>query len=65
QCAGCREPIGGFDALPLGEGNRVHLGEAHGLDCLLAYGRRWRGAATRALVAMGLLPPADDDEAAP
>ncbi|MGH7111039.1 MAG: hypothetical protein ACREFK_11490 [Stellaceae bacterium] len=65
QCAGCREPIGGFDALPLGDGNRVHLGDRAGLDCLLAYGPRWRGAASRALRAMGLHPPADDDEAMP
>jgi hypothetical protein len=57
QCAGCTEPIGGREALPVDDGNRVHLDDAHGLDCIIAYGERWRGAATRALVAMGLRPP--------
>jgi hypothetical protein len=65
QCAGCGAPIGGREALPLGDGARVHFDEAHGLDCLARYGQRWRGAATRALAAMGLQPPAEDDEAAP
>jgi hypothetical protein len=37
------------------DGNRVHL--ADGYDCLIRYGARWRGAATRALIAMGLVPP--------
>jgi hypothetical protein len=60
QCAGCGEPIGGRTALPLGDGGRVHLDTA-GLGCLLAYGRRWRGAATRALDAMGLRPSAEDE----
>lgn len=57
QCAGCGAPIGGREALTLSDGNGVHLDT---LDCLLAYGRRWRGAATRALAAMGLQPPPDD-----
>jgi hypothetical protein len=39
-------------ALALGDNSSVHLGTA-GLDCLLAYGRRWRGAATRALAGTG------------
>jgi hypothetical protein len=60
QCAGCREPIGGREALALGDGNRVHLDDVHGLDCLAAYGRRWRDREALALAAMGLQPPADD-----
>ena len=59
QCAGCDEGIGGRAALVLGDGNRVHL-DTPGLGCLLNYGRRWRGAATLALAAMGLRPPSDD-----
>jgi hypothetical protein len=63
RCAGCAGAIGGFKALDLGDGNRVHFGGDYGSECLIAYGRRWRGAASRALEAMGLQPPADDDEA--
>jgi hypothetical protein len=55
QCAGCGEAIGEGLALDLADGSRVHLDD---LDCLLDYGTRWRRAATRALVAMGLPPPA-------
>ena len=58
QCAECGQAIGGLTALTLADGNRVHL---DGLDCLLRYGARWRGSATRALVAMGLRAPASDD----
>ena len=58
QCAECGQAIAGLAALTLADGNRVHLDE---LDCLLRYGARWRGSATRALVAMGLRAPAADD----
>ena len=59
QCAGCREPIGGLPALGLADSNRVHLDGAHGLDCLLAFGKRWRAEATTGLRALGLDPPPD------
>jgi hypothetical protein len=54
QCAGCGEAIGGTPALDLGDGNRVHLDK---IDCLIRYGDRWRGDATRALARMGLTLP--------
>jgi hypothetical protein len=54
QCAGCDQPIGSLTAFDLGDGNQVHL---HTLDCLIRYGYRWRGGATRALTAMGLTRP--------
>lgn len=54
-CAGCRRPIEGTPALDLIDGNRVHDVADH--DCLIRHGARWRSAATRALVAMGLVPP--------
>jgi hypothetical protein len=57
QCAGCRDPIGGRAALALADGCRVHLDDTDGLDCLLRYGERWRGAATRSLIDMGLRSP--------
>jgi hypothetical protein len=58
QCAGCRKPIGGLEDLLLGDDNRVHL---HKLDCLFAFGERWRGEATEGLRALGLDPPLEFD----
>jgi hypothetical protein len=55
-CAGCRRPIGETEALDLIDGNRVH--DPSDNDCLIRHGERWRRAATRALVALGLQPPA-------
>jgi hypothetical protein len=54
-CAGCRRPIGTKKALDLIDGNRVHIGEDNA--CLIRHGERWRAAAMRALVALGLRPP--------
>lgn len=53
-CSGCRRPIGDGETLALGDGNRVHLDD---LNCPIRHGERWRRAATRALVAVGLQPP--------
>ncbi len=60
-CAGCRRPIGTEAALDLIDGNRVHDRDRDGNDCLIRHGERWRAAATRALTAMGLQPPAEED----
>jgi len=57
QCAGCGEPIGGLAALDLADGNRVHFGDS--LDCLLAFGERWRREEAASLRAVGVDPPAD------
>jgi hypothetical protein len=54
QCAGCDVPIGGSHALNLPDGNRVHLDP---IECLIRFGRRWRGEARAALIALGLDPP--------
>lgn len=56
--AHAREAIAGCDALPLGDGNRVH---PDALDCLTFYDRRWHDAVTRALAAIGLQPPVNDE----
>ncbi len=60
QCAGCGKPMSGLPALDLGDGNRAHLDR---LDCVIRYGQRWRGTATRALAAMGLHAPPGQDVA--
>lgn len=57
QCAGCAQLIGGVPALSMIDGNRVHLDD---IDCLIRYGQDWRRDATRALVAIGLQPPAGE-----
>jgi hypothetical protein len=57
QCAGCGEPVGGRAALRLADGNRVHVADS--LDCLFAFGERWRREATSGLRALGLDPPAE------
>jgi hypothetical protein len=59
-CAGCRRPIGTGSALDLIDGSRVHLD--NGDSCLIRHGKRWRAAATRALMALGLCPPAGGAE---
>jgi len=41
--------------LDLQDGNRVHLADS--LDCLFAFGERWRREATAGLRALGLNPP--------
>lgn len=53
RCAGCDAPIGSMTALALPDGNRVHF---EPIACLIAFGKRWRGDATAALVALGLDP---------
>jgi hypothetical protein len=55
-CAGCRRRIGEDEALDLADGSRVHFDGGNG--CLIKHGERWRTAATRALSALGLRPPA-------
>ena len=57
-CAGCRRPIGKAAALDLIDGNRVH--DSDGYACLIPYGERWRSAASRALIGMGLSSPVGD-----
>jgi hypothetical protein len=59
-CAGCRRPIASSKALDLIDGNRVHFA---GDDCLVRHGERWRAAATRALIALGLWPGGAGGEA--
>ena len=57
QCAGCDEPIGGLSALLLADENRVHFDEER--ECLIRFGRRWRGEAVAGLQALGFEPPAE------
>ena len=58
QCAGCEKPIGKAVAVDLPDCNRVHL---EPIDCLISFGRRWRGEADAALIALGLQPPEGEE----
>jgi len=55
QCAGCDEPIGSLSALLLADENRVHFDVER--ECLIRFGRHWRGEAAAGLRALGLEPP--------
>jgi hypothetical protein len=54
QCAGCNAPLSGSHVLNLPARNRVHF---EPIDCLIRFGKRWRGDASKALIALGLEPP--------
>jgi hypothetical protein len=54
QCAGCEKAIGGFQTINMPDGNRVH---AEPVECVISFGRRWRGEADAALVDLGLTLP--------
>jgi hypothetical protein len=57
RCAGCDDELNGEAGLVLCDGARVHLDGARGVNCAIAYGLKWRGAAVAALRALGLDPP--------
>ncbi len=57
RCAGCGGPIGAV-AWTLPDGARLH-DDRRAVDCLAAYGRRWRTAAADGLAAAGVHPVTD------
>ena len=58
RCAGCGDDMPAEAGLVLSDGARLHLDSVRGVDCLIAYGQKWRGTAVGALQALGLDPPA-------
>jgi len=62
-CAGCGEPIEPGTGRRLIDGVYVHdRDDEDPFECQLAFGRRWRGDAWGALVAMGLTAPERQDD---
>jgi hypothetical protein len=62
-CAGCGQPITGPNVFTLPLGERAHAGSGErALECLQAYGRRWKAAAAKALVEIGIPAPALEEE---
>jgi hypothetical protein len=57
HCAGCGRLLIDYPGMPLTDGARVHLDAVHGLDCLVAYDVRCRGAARAGLLALGIKVP--------
>lgn len=57
RCAGCGDILPGDAGLILADGARAHFGGIHGVDCLVYYGAKWRGAAIEGLHELGLDPP--------
>jgi hypothetical protein len=56
RCAGCDALMLDDPGMSLPDGAAVHVGQDQGLECLIAYGQKWRGAAYVGLGAMGLEP---------
>ena len=57
RCAGCDAFMLDEPGMHQLDGAVVHIGSDYGLECLIAYGDRWRGTARAALEALGLDPP--------
>ena len=58
RCAGCGDDLpDGAGLIVNSDGARVHFDGVRGVDCIIAYGTRWRGAAVAGLQALGLRPP--------
>jgi hypothetical protein len=57
RCAGCGDEIIAQAKLVLCDGAQLHFDGERGVNCVVAYGRKWRGSAVAALRALGLDPP--------
>ena len=58
RCAGCGDDLPDDAGLVVDrDGARVHFDGVRGVDCITAYGARWRGAAVAGVDALGLDPP--------
>lgn len=56
RCGGCGRALDELDAVMRIEGVPVHIGPNR-LDCVVKFGRRWRGEARGALEKAGVRPP--------
>lgn len=57
RCAGCGDELPAAIGLALCDGACVHFDAVRGVDCIIAYGKKWRGAAVTALHGLGFSPP--------
>ena len=57
RCAGCGDDMPSKGGMALSDGARVHFDAVRRVDCIIAYGQKWRGAAAAALRELGFDPP--------
>jgi hypothetical protein len=57
HCAGCGGELPGEGGFYLCDGAYVHFDGVRGVDCIVKYGKKWRGAAVAALRMLGFDPP--------
>jgi hypothetical protein len=58
RCAGCGDELPDHaGAIIDRDRSRVHFDDVRRIDCIIAYGTRWRGAAVAGLHALGIEPP--------
>ena len=57
RCAGCDDDMSSKDGTALSDGARAHFDAVRRVDCIIAYGQKWRGAAAAALGELGFDPP--------
>jgi hypothetical protein len=57
RCAGCGDDLATKGGLALCDGARVHFDAVRGVDCIIAYGKKWPSAAVVALRELGFNPP--------
>jgi hypothetical protein len=57
RCAGCGDGMPSKGGLALSDGARVHFDAVRRVDCIIACGQKWRGAAAAALRELGFDPP--------
>jgi hypothetical protein len=55
RCAGCGDDLPSKGDLALCDGARVHFDAVRGVDCIIAYGKKWRSAVA-ALRELGFNP---------
>ena len=57
RCAGCGDDMPNERGLALADGARVHFDAVRGVNCIIGYGQKWRGAAAAALRELAFGPP--------
>jgi hypothetical protein len=57
RCAGCGDELPSDSGIVLCDGARVHFDGVRRVDCIISYGKKWRGTAVAVLRELGFQPP--------